>query len=462
MAEQQAKPVVWEALAPPRLRLLLYEDEKGLLSPSVWIQKVSPRWKVTLVDLVLNTAKERVDDSVMPTSSSPRSRSASNASAAEAHIDTLVAALIELWNGIIFYKASSHNVSELLKQAIELCARELKKADNQPVQLNEATALSAVIEGTELKPAVLDSLRWAVEYAFDGLHRLLATIPPDKEKATTTTAPPSSNQQQKTAQPSPVGTPNQRPSSSTPQRPTPQPKQQSSTPQQQSSVQPLTASQVHSRILSVLEAVEKSGILTKAEIIGTIPYTQLDQLNYVTTKEGTNLLKLVVRTRTKDLFTLQVHNLEAENPAGYAQLHVLFQTFLAHAVAEKSEMDCRCVKKSVDDNNSDDGWFGCCSISDCQSLCWLEGGILDLVGEFSLCANRVVEILLIYWQHWLFVLRHELLRLVKRLVSKEKLEEVGFGVYSGLADAAVDMLLLLLLFLFSFIILCFKFLTATF
>lgn len=146
-----------------------------------------------------------------------------------------------------------------------------------------------------------------------------------------------------------------------------------------------------------------------------------------------------------------MYNLESENPAGYAQLHVLMQTFLVYGTSASVSRTCKCHKysspnkdgdnpstddraetKSNDDSSgikSNDDSSGIIrdsvtDVSDCPSLSWLQIGLYDLISHFSLCGNRVVEILLVYYQHWIFVLKHELLRVIRSLISKEKLEEV--------------------------------------
>lgn len=478
-SNQTPKPVPWELLAPPRCHLQLSENEKGF-SQTLWIQSIAPRWRGVLTRLILDTVKIRED----------RLRACSSLDDDfESRIDVLVMALIELWYAILFCKVSSHNASELLKRVVESCFHELKSSrrqqedhknmndiklpssetnvaisgqkqqDSKALSSEQSTSvpsINVVCESTELKTAVMDSLRWAIEYAFEGLDRL--TTSQESQEVSNAHQPSSSSSTSKSA----GGTSGHQGTSSSNSKHSqsiynPSAGQATNAvPQNQ-----VTTSQVYLRIRSVLEAVEKSGILTKPEIIGTIPYTQLDQLPYIRSKDGSNLLKVNVRMRTKELFTLQVFNLESENPCGYAQLHVLIQTFLVYATSVDSRKCCMYTSRNansqspstrtetttkthdpnipngiINNNNKDiptfnelinkhDGWGGECSVSDCSCLAWLETGIYDLITEFSLCVNRVIEILLIYWQHWLFVLKHEVLRIIKRLISKEKLHEVS-------------------------------------
>lgn len=358
-----SRPIEWEILAPPRRHLPLAD---GIIAPTVWSQNISPQWKSTLTRLILGTISND-----------------------EIHIDTLVMALTELWYSIVFCKMSSHNISELLKQVVEACASDpqisIQKSSNDV--WSSPQMISAVCDMTELKSAMLDSLRWSVEYSFEGLDSLVQ----DHNR--------SSNEQ--SAHPSP------RSSGTT----TPMTKSAGS-------VQQVYESRVYPRILSMLEAIEKSGILTKIDIIGTIPYFQLDKLRYIVAKDNSNLLKVNVRMRTKDTFTLQVYNLESENPLGYCQLHVLIQTFIVVGTSKQSNRKCKCSGHQSKTSTTE-------AQLDCQYLLWLRTGIHDLIVEYSLCVNKVVEILLVYWKHWLFVLKHEMLRIIQNLISRGKLEEVG-------------------------------------
>lgn len=456
--------VDWESYDPPRQFLVLTSSEQQNLAPSAWVSSVCPRWKSRLSELVLSSqgVEYRHSRKVLGSVSGVESEA----------LDRLVKGFIEFFNGILFHRITSHQATEAIRQVVELCAekvlasqptdniasrapplteissgkggQEVEKSKSlkesgieqrtagritpvvssaqsahvspaaaagssatafgtpltqqnatAPTQQNATTPLHIVFEATPLRVAILDALRWSVEYAVNLSERLAqhASARPD------------------TQVPGSAGTLGIAASASST-------KGGGSAQSKTSSVDVARSQQ---RVLSLLEVVEKTGLLTPVDIIGNLPYSQLDLVAYYTTRDRLSLMKLNVRMRTKDIFTLGVFNLENENPVGYARLHAAIQHFVSKSSSPKGK--CGCWKK-----HSSPGLNAELRVPEvtCPIVALLIQHIRQLIVEFQLCVNRVVHIILLYMEHFLFVLGHSLLDALLTLTSQSRIVDVRF------------------------------------
>lgn len=457
----------WQSYDPPRQFLIFTPSERQGLTPSAWTASVAPRWKTRLSELVLSSReKERNEKTVFD--------AACALPADDDALDNLVMGFIEYFNGVLFHRVTSHQATETLRHVLELCADKIEAsaaaATPEPPEVsscasqepNEETvkdavdknqsslrkesgarrlgkpalpggpaqagvsgaasqsttvvaattagtrgpsAVHIVLEATPTRVAVLDALRWSVEYAMNLAERLAQHAASRSGGAAGAAAsagalPHTGNGSSVPTSHSTVSLKNAGASSA-----------------KTSSVDVLRSQQ---RVLSLLEVVEKAGLLSPVEIIGNLPYSQLDLIAYYTTRDRLSLMKLNVRMRTKDIFTLPVYNLEGENPVGYARLHVCLQAFVSSV---GSAMSCGCWKTasagigaSASHTTAGDGIV-------CPIVSELAANLRRLIVEFQLCINRVVHIILLYMEHFLFVLRHSLLDALLVVASRSRIVE---------------------------------------
>ncbi|XP_053993901.1 uncharacterized protein LOC128884492 [Hylaeus volcanicus] len=397
----------WKFYDPPRQFLLVTQVERQEWSPSLWTSNIAPRWKSVLCDFILNTKSSNVWDRLI-------NEALDNA------IDKLVVAFIEFLNAILFFRITSHQALEFLRDVFDQCNKHLngsnktnslsgdgcssdlwypsesrknesatksltkplgKIANNFSSTTSKQSDPHVLLMNTQIHISFLEALRWSMEYATELSDQLTRSLIPSLETSKNTQSLSTTSSHSR------------------------------------SSIQSkaFDFSRYQQRIFHVLDVVEKSGILSLVEIIANIPCSQLDHVGFCKTRDQLPLMKFYVRLRTKDVFTLPVYNLESENTLGYSKLHVCLQAFISNSYDHHS---CGCWKSTVIEKLQDDS-------SHPNTKCLVARGLVvhleKTIVNFQLCVNRVVMIVLLYTAHYLCVVRHSLLDVLLELVPKEKI-----------------------------------------
>jgi hypothetical protein len=403
----------WRSYDPPRQFLLVTQTEKQDWSPSLWTANIAPRWKSVLIECILNTKSSNIWD---------RLRNET----LDAAVDKLVIALIEFLNAILFFRITSHQALEFLRDVFDQCNKHLNITNktnlssgdmysNDLWYVSESRKNESVVKGlpkptgkisgnysstafkqsdthllltsTQIHTSFLEALRWSIEYATELSDQFSRSATPSLETTKSMVSLSNNSYSHNRSN-------------------------------MQSKV--IDSSRYQQRIFHVLDVVEKSGILSLVEIIGNIPCSQLDHVGFCKTREQLPLMKFYVRLRTKDVFTLPVYNLESENTLGYAKLHVCLQAFISNLCNYDS---CGCWKSTMIDNSQDNGYS---TSVKCSIARGLVVHVQKTIVNFQLCVNRVVMIFLLYMAHYLCVARHSLLDVLFELVPKEKIIFVRF------------------------------------